>query len=109
MTPARTGLFFVLVGFVAFSLWAVAAGGGLEGLIALHASSPWAIQIFLDLVLALSIVCVFVWRDARARGANPWPWIAATLLTGSIAPLTYFLVRPGAQPTPGREPAMPAA
>lgn len=109
MQPVRTGLALVLFVFVVFSLWAAVAGGGLQGLVDVHAGSPWALQIFVDLVLALTIVSVFVWRDARARGANPWPWIAATLFLGSIAPLAYFVVRPGAEPGPARARTAPTA
>ena len=90
----KIGLALVLIDFVALTAWALATGGGLGALVAMHTENPWAVQIFCDLVLALSIVCVFVWRDARARGRNPLPWVVATVFTGSIAPMLYFLLRP---------------
>ena len=30
---------------------------------------------------------------AKAAGRNPWPWIAATLVVGSLSPLLYLLTR----------------
>jgi hypothetical protein len=38
-------------------------------------------------------VLAWLWRDARANGRNPWPWMIATLLLGSFGPLVYLLVR----------------
>lgn len=32
-----------------------------------------------------------LWRDARAGGRNPWPWMAATLVVGSFWLLDYLL------------------
>ena len=94
MSLAKIGLAIVFFDFVALTLWALATGGGLGALIDLHVQNPWAIQIFVDLVLALSVVSFFVWKDAKAHGRNPWPWLVATLFVGSISPLLYFLVRP---------------
>lgn len=92
----KLGLGLVLLDFVALTLWAVVTGGGVQGLIAVHTDAPWALQIGADLILALSMVSLFLWRDAKARGTNPVPWIVATVFTGSIAPLTYLLLRPSA-------------
>ena len=35
----------------------------------------------------------FLVQDGRSRGLNPWPWVVATPLLGSIAPLAYFVYR----------------
>jgi uncharacterized membrane protein YfcA len=48
-------------------------------------------QIFADLVIALSLVMVWMWRDAKNTGRNVWPWIIATLVAGSFGPLLYFI------------------
>ncbi len=53
-------------------------------------------QLLADLALALALLLAWLWRDARATGRNPWPWVLATLVVGSFAPLVYLLTRPGA-------------
>jgi hypothetical protein len=66
---------------------------GYWGIIAPHFRTLAAAQVFCDLVIALSLVLVWMVRDLRAAGKSSTPWIAATLLTGSFAPLIYLLVR----------------
>ena len=51
-------------------------------------------QVLVDLVIALSLVMVWIWRDAKATGRNAWPWIIVTLALGSFGPLLYLLTRP---------------
>lgn len=70
---------------------------GYWGIIEPHFRSFGAAQVFVDLVIALVLVLVWLWRDARACGRNPWPWVLLTLVAGSFGPLLYLLVRkPGA-------------
>ena len=108
MNYVKVLLFVVLVDFVAFSAWVTATGGSLSEIVALFSVNPWVGQLFVDLVLALSMVSVWIWNDARSRGANPVPWLVATLLTGSIAPLAYLLLRSRAAEAAVREPAVGA-
>lgn len=93
MNLKKLALFVILADFVAFTLWVLAKGGNL-GQVMMLFRAPWAMQVALDLVLALSLVSVWLWTDARKRGRNPLPWVIATCITGSIAPLTYLLLRP---------------
>lgn len=51
-------------------------------------------QVLADLVIALTLFLVWMWRDAKALGRPPWPWIVLTLATGSFGPLLYLLTRP---------------
>jgi membrane protein implicated in regulation of membrane protease activity len=95
MNVKKLVLFVVLADFVAFTVWVLATGGSLTEVVAAFSVNPWILQVSLDLVLALSLVSIWVWSDARKRGKNPVPWIVATLFTGSIAPLTYLLFRSG--------------
>ena len=46
-----------------------------------------------DLVIALTLVMVWIWHDAKATGRKTWPWIVATLVLGSFGPLLYLLTR----------------
>jgi hypothetical protein len=66
---------------------------GLAGIVAPHFQSLAGGQVFADLVIALSLVIVGIWHDAKAQGRNPWPWIIATLAVGSFGPLVYLLTR----------------
>jgi RsiW-degrading membrane proteinase PrsW (M82 family) len=52
-----------------------------------------SVQIYVDLVIALTLIMVWMWHDANATGRNPWPWIIATLLVGAFSPLMYLLTR----------------
>ena len=55
--------------------------------------ASWAsIQIYIDLVIAILIFLVWLHRDAKEAGRNPWPWIIASLIVGSFAPLLYLLL-----------------
>jgi hypothetical protein len=73
---------------------------GYWGLISPLLQSWGGAQVLADLVIALSLVLVWIWRDARAQGRSPWPWIVATLALGSFGPLVYLLTRK----TKGSEP-----
>jgi len=66
---------------------------GYWGIIAPHFQSFGGGQVLADLVIALTLVMVWMWHDARAAGRNPWPWIVATLVVGSLSPLLYLLTR----------------
>jgi hypothetical protein len=85
-------LAFVLVDFVALSVWALSEVGYI-GLFQFHLTSPAGIQVIVDLVLALSLIMLWMVRDARERGAAILPFIVLTLTLGSIGPLSYLLVR----------------
>jgi hypothetical protein len=66
---------------------------GYWGIVAPHFQSWGGAQVLADLVIALTLVLCWLWRDARATGRNPWPWLVATLALGSFGPLAYLLTR----------------
>lgn len=66
---------------------------GFWGIIAPHFQSFGGGQVFADLVIALTLIMIWMWRDAKATGRNAWPWIIATLALGSFGPLVYLLTR----------------
>ena len=51
------------------------------------------IAAMVDLTIALSLVTVWMWRDARARGVVLVPYLLLTATLGSIGPLLYLLLR----------------
>jgi hypothetical protein len=90
MKPAALA---ALIGFGALNVYAVVSAG-LAGLgTAVVGVNAWSAVLVTDLAIALAMVCVWVYRDAKRRGKSPAPYIALTLATGSIGPLLYLLVR----------------
>jgi hypothetical protein len=89
----RTVLFITLVLFTALTavaLWQ----HGYWGIIAPHFHSFGAGQVFADLVIALALFAVWMWRDAHVNGRNPWPWLLLVVAAGSIGALLYLLCSP---------------
>jgi hypothetical protein len=89
----RTLLTTVLVLFSALTAAALWQSGGLMGIASWHVKSYGGAQVFADLVIALTLFMVWMWRDAQASGRVVWPWLIATLALGSIGPLLYLLTR----------------
>lgn len=52
-----------------------------------------SLQIYVDLVIAVAVICVWIYRDATKRGRNPWPWLIAAAIVGMFSPLVYLLTR----------------
>lgn len=88
----RTFILITLALFGALSTIAMMEFGYL-GIFMSPLQSLASMQIFADLLIALTLVMIWMWRDAKASGRNIWPWIIATLTTGSFGPLLYLLMR----------------
>ena len=91
-TTQRTLLLVVLIAFSGLTAVALIEDG-LRGTLEAITFNWASLQIYCDLVLAVSVICVWMFRDARCRGWNPWPWIAAAFVVGMFSPLTYLLFR----------------
>jgi len=87
----RLILIITLVLFLALTALAL-RHHGYWGIIAPAFQNFAAAQVLVDLVIALCLFLIWMWRDAKAAGRNPWPWTLLTLATGSIGPLIYLLV-----------------
>lgn len=91
---------FVAMVLVAFSLLTAEAVWqyGYVGFFQQELSDLVGIQVVLDVVIALSLVMVWMVRDARERGVNVAPYVVLTFALGSIGPLVYLLRRPSDVP-----------
>ncbi len=89
----RSLLTLVLILFSALTAAALWQSDGLFGFVSWHVKSWGGAQVFSDLVIALTLFMVWMWRDAQALGRTAWPWVLATLALGSIGPLLYLLTR----------------
>lgn len=94
MNGKQIGLEVVLVGFVAFTVYVVYQHGYI-GIFEQGLANAAAIQIFLDLTIALGLVLLWMWQDARNQGISPLPYVILTLTLGSIGPLLYLIRRFG--------------
>ena len=97
MKAAQIGLEIVLIAFAIFSGYVVYQYGYI-GLFEQGLANAATIQIFLDLTIALSLVLLWMWQDARAQGIFPLPYVMLTLTLGSIGPLLYLIRRFGKTP-----------
>ena len=88
----RTLITITLLLFGALTVMALREVGYI-GLFMSPLQSLAGMQIFIDLVIALSLVMVWLWRDAQTTGRNAWPWLLATLMLGSFGPLLYLLIK----------------
>lgn len=82
----------VLLPFSAFSTF-VAVEHGYLGFVTLSLREPWAMQMLLDLTIALFLVGAWLRRDARRHGIAWLPYLLALPLLGSIAALGYLVHR----------------
>ncbi len=78
--------------FGGFSAWLVLEEGYF-GFVTLAAREGWALQMLIDLAIALFLFTPVMVRDARARGIVAWPFVVATIALGSIGALLYYVVR----------------
>lgn len=86
----KTILFLTLTAFGAFTAAAIWQEG-FSGILEAITHSLGSMQIFIDLVIALSLVMVWMWQDAKHKQRNIWPWLVLTLLAGSFGPLLYLI------------------
>lgn len=100
MNAKQIGLSVVLLDFLALTAYAVYQYGYL-GFFQLMAANAVTMAAFADLLIALTLIVVWMLRDARARGVSAVPYVLLTLLLGSVGPLTY-LIRRLADEQPGR-------
>ena len=89
-------ILLILAPFSALSLAALWVHG-YWGLFEPALHSLASAQVLADLVIALALFSIWLWRDASNHGRNPWPWLVLTLAAGSFGPLLYLLFAPRGQ------------
>ena len=84
---------FLLIEFVALNVYAFAVADLWDYL---SNMGPFGWVGIADLLIALAIAVVWMWRDARAKGVKPLPYALLTVATGSPGLLVYLLRHGGA-------------
>lgn len=82
----------VLVTFGAYTAW-LTATDGYTGFLILAGREPWALQMLLDVSIACLLYSLWLVPDARRHGISPWPYLALTLVAGSLGGLVYLVRR----------------
>lgn len=90
MSKKQWLLAFVLVDFSALSAYAIYQIGYV-GFAEAMTANIGTIAAMVDLTIALSLIGVWMWNDAKARGISALPYLALTLALGSVGPLLYLL------------------
>jgi hypothetical protein len=90
-TRARIAIGLILLAFVDLNAYVVWRYGYL-GFWQLVTANAATIAAVVDLTIALGLVAVWMWRDARRRGVSPLPYMALIATLGSVGPLAYLVV-----------------
>jgi len=98
MNAKQLGLEVVLLGFSCFTGYAVYHYGYI-GFFEQMATNAVTVTAFVDLAIALGLVAVWMWQDARERGVSSVPYILLTFALGSVGPLLYLVRRAGREHT----------
>src|SRR5206468_991924 len=71
---------------------------GYVGFFQLVLANAATVAALVDLTIALSLVTLWMWQDARERGIGVVPYVILTLTLGSIGPLCYLIRRESTAP-----------
>ncbi len=86
----RIALGFVLAAFAALTAYTVHRYGAAESL-ALCFTNAATVTLFVDASIALGLIVIWMWQDARARGRSWLPYALLTVTAGSVGPLLYLV------------------
>jgi Terpene cyclase DEP1 len=89
-TGRRIVLGTVLASFTALTAYAIEQHG-LAGSLALCFANAATTALFADASIALGLLVMWMWDDARAQGRSWLPYALLTLVLGSVGPLLYLL------------------
>jgi len=86
--PILLAIFVLFDAYTFYAMYEV----GYFGIWAAGFANAGSLQLLLDLVIACGLISSWMVVDARAKGRNPWPYVAITLAAGSFGPLLYLLL-----------------
>ena len=89
-TGRRIALGIVLACFTALTAYAIARHG-FAGSLALCFTNAATTTLFADACIALGLIVMWMWDDARAHGRSWLPFALLTLVFGSVGPLLYLV------------------
>ena len=94
MNTALKKIAFVIVGlpFLAVTAYAIVKHGYF-GFLTLSFREPWALQMLLDLSIALFFVGGWLQRDAKKHGISALPYLVLMPFVGSVATFAYLIHR----------------
>ena len=92
MNRKQLALSAVLIAFVAQEAYAIYLYGYL-GFFRLMFANFATITAMVDLVIALTLVIVWMGDDAEQRKVSALPYLVITLALGSVGPLLYLIRR----------------
>ena len=92
MNAKQLGLSVVLLDFAGLTAYATYQYG-VVGIVEAVTANAVTVTALADLVIALSLVLVWMWQDARERGTSLAPYVVLTLFFGSVGPLLYLIRR----------------
>lgn len=93
MRTDRLILYVVTLAFLDLTLAAVFYSSWQDIVDIFTSRNWWTWQLMADFLISLTLVTLWIVRDARRRGRSPWPWVALVLATGSLGPLIYLIAR----------------
>ena len=94
MNRKQLALSAILIAFVAQEAYAVYLYGYL-GFFRMMFANFATITAMVDLVIALTLVIVWIGDDAEQRKVSALPYLLITLALGSVGPLLYLIRRFG--------------
>jgi hypothetical protein len=89
-TGRRIALGIVLASFTALTAYAIEQHG-LAGSLELCFANAATTTLFVDASIALGLLVMWMWDDARAHGRAWLPYALLTLVFGSVGPLLYLV------------------
>jgi hypothetical protein len=86
-----SGALIVLLAMDAYSVYLYGYVGFFRMILANFAG----VTAFVDLVIALVLIIVWMGDDARGRNVSAIPYLVLTIALGSVGPLLYLILRLG--------------